>query len=343
MSRPVALVTGAGGEMGTLLVPALRDRGFDVVTVDLVALPEPLRALSVESVEASVLDHDTMDDLICRHRPSHVYHLAAVLSAKAELDPSLAHHVNVDGTFELFRICLERGSEWEQPIRFMFPSSIAVYGLPDAETKARYGAVAEWQWNVPTGMYGCNKLYGELIGTFRCKKQYDGHASPLDFRSIRFPGLISADTLPTSGTTDYAPAMIHAAVRGEPYACFVREDTALPFMTMPDAVEALLKLAEADAESLSTRIYNIKGFSATAGEIRDAVLRHYPAAEITFEPVPLKQALADTWPADVDDHKARRDWGLTPKHDLAGALADYLLPALKKRYAAVPQTASGGE
>jgi len=318
--------------MGTLLVPTLRERGFDVVTVDLVPVSQSLQDLSLETVEASVLDHEAMDAVVLRHRPEMVFHLAAVLSAKAESEPRLAHHVNVDGTFELFRICINRGKQFGRPIRFIFPSSIAVYGLPDAETKVRQGAVSETEWTVPTGMYGCNKLYGELVGTFLARKPVDGQPSPLDFRSIRFPGLVSADTLPTSGTTDYAPAMIHAAVQDEPYACFVGEQTALPFMTMPDAVEALSMLAETDGSRLSTRVYNIKGFSATAGEIRDEVLRHYPNAAIRFDPIAEKQELADSWPADIDDARAREDWGLAPRHDLRTALSDYLIPALRERY-----------
>ncbi len=327
------MVTGAGGEMGTLLAPALVKRGFDVVTLDLVPASPEIARITRESIVASVLDREAIDGLMERHRLSVVFHLAAVLSAKAEKEPGLAHEVNVDGTFALFRTCLRYGKEWGTTIRFLFPSSIAIYGLPDAKTKDRHGAVCESDWNVPTGMYGCNKLYGEMIGAFLTHRKVDGSVSPLDFRSIRFPGLISADTLPTSGTTDYAPAMIHAAAAGEPYTCFVREDTRLPFMTMPDAITAMLRLIDADRGSLTTRAYNIRGFSASAGEIRDAVQEIYPGFAVTFAPDPVKQALADSWPADVDDSKARADWGLAPEHGLAEALQDYLLPALRKRHA----------
>jgi nucleoside-diphosphate-sugar epimerase len=172
-----------------------------------------------------------------------------------------------------------------------------------------------------------------LIGSYLSKARDGGHPA-LDFRAIRFPGLISADTLPTGGTTDYAPEMIHAAAQNRPYSCFVAEESRLPFMTMPDGVRALLQLAEADASRLSTRVYNIKGFSASAGEIRQEVLRHFPNADIGFKPVPARQAIVDSWPADIDDSLARTDWGLSPEHGLKGAFGEYLAPALRKRYAA---------
>ena len=327
MSQPVAMVTGAGGEMARLLIPALRKRGRDVVAVDLVALPQSVQERCVETVEASITDRERMQELLKRHRPRYVFHLAAVLSAKAERDPDLAHRVNVEGTLDLLRNSRDIAGTDDAPVRFVFPSSIAIYGLPDAATKAAQGAVTETEWTVPTAMYGCNKLYCELVGRFLASR------SPrLEFRSIRFPGLISAETLPTSGTTDYAPAMIHAAVSGRSYTCFVDPDARLPFMTMPDAVEAMLQLAEAEPAGLSAAVYNIKGFSASASEIREEVRRHYPAAEIDFDVSEEKQALVDSWPADVDDTRARTDWGLAPKHDLARALADYLIPALRRRY-----------
>ena len=331
MARPVALVTGASGEMGRLLVPALTRDGFDVVTVDLAPIPPELASHCLDSIEASVLDNDTMAGVFEKHRPARVFHLAAILSTKAEADPDLAHRVNVEGTVGLFRLCREHAGD--EPVRFLFPSSIAVYGLPDAETKKRQGAVKEIEWTVPSAMYGCNKLYCELLGSYLSHPRPGREGVPLDFRAIRFPGLISADTLPTGGTTDYAPEMIHAAAQDQSYSCFVSEDTRLPFMTMPDAVDALLLLANADVSRLSTRVYNICGFSSSAGEIRQEVLRHFPGARIDFDSVAARQAIVDSWPADVDDARARADWGLSPRHGLAEALGDYLVPALLRRYA----------
>ncbi len=331
MGKPVALVTGAGGEMGRMLVPALVTRGFDVVALDLGPLPNDTRELCRETLELDILDKDSVEALIRRHDVTWVFHLAAVLSSRAEQDPRLAHRVNVQGTLGLYALCMERATA---PVRFFFPSSIAVYGLPDAATKASQGAVKEWQWTEPSAMYGCNKLYCELVGAYHASHPLPG-AMPLDFRAIRFPGLISAVTLPTGGTTDFAPEMVHAAASGKPYACFVSEDSRLPFMTMPDAVESLLVLSETDAAKLSQRVYNISGFSCTAGELRTEVLKHFPNAAVTFEPDPLKQKIVDSWPEAIDDSRARTDWGLLPEHGRVEAFRDYLVPALRRRYTPV--------
>jgi nucleoside-diphosphate-sugar epimerase len=318
--------------MGRLLVPALAERGFKVVAMDLAPVPAELGAHCAETIQGSVVDLPAMRELFEGHRPTDLFHLAAVLSSKAELDPDLAHEVNVEGTYGLFRLCRETGAANGAPVRVLFPSSIAVYGMPDAATKSSAGAVKETEWTVPSAMYGCNKLYCELVGAYLSAAR-GGDQPALDFRAIRFPGLISAETLPTGGTTDYAPEMIHAAAQSKPYDCFVSAETRLPFMTMPDAVEALLQLAQADPAGLSTRVYNICGFSASAAEIRDEVLKHFPDAEIGYSPAPARQAIVDSWPADIDDTLARRDWGLDPRYGLAEALADYLIPALRERYA----------
>jgi threonine 3-dehydrogenase len=318
MTRPIALVTGAGGEMGRLLLPALARRGFDLVAMDLNPLDEKTAGLCLAHRAINLLDTDGVADLLRRYHPERIFHLAAILSAHAERDPERAHRVNVEGTLSLFRLCRDLA---EPATRFLFPSSIAVYGLPDRETKGRQGALEEWQWTEPRGVYGCNKLYCEHIGHYLSQ-------GGLDFRAIRFPGLISAETLPSGGTTDYGPEMIHAAARGQPYACFVEEGSRLPFMTMPDAIEAFLTLAEAPASRLTRRVYNIRGFSASAGELRAEVLRHFPRATITFDPNAARQRIVDSWPEDVNDAKARRDWGLDPRHGLAEAFADYLVPAL---------------
>ncbi len=311
--------------MGARLLPALAERGFAVVATDLSELPEDRRVHCVATAAVDLLDAAAMTALIRRHPPTQVLHLAALLSSAAERDPDLAHRVNVDGTLGLIRICRQ---ELPTAPLFMFPSSIAVYGLPDPAAKAKQGAVGEWEWTIPAAVYGCNKLYCELLGALLSR----GPGARLDFRAIRFPGLISAETLPTGGTTDYAPEMLHAAAQGKPYSCFVAATTRLPFMTMPDAVDALLALAGAPAERLTRRAYNVRGFSVTAAEIRDETLRHFPSARIEFDPVAARQAIVDSWPADIDDSAARRDWGFAPRHGFTEALADYLIPELRNRY-----------
>jgi nucleoside-diphosphate-sugar epimerase len=207
--------------------------------------------------------------------------------------------------------------------------------MPDLETKAKFPRVREWEWNYPTTMYGCNKLYGELLGTYysRHYKQL-AETTPvmLDFRALRFPGLISAHTLPSGGTSDYGPEMLHAAAKGEPYACFVRPDTAIPFMAMPDAVKALLNLARAPIQSLGRTVYNVTSFSLSAEEFRQQVLRAFPNAEISFAPHEKRQKIVDSWPMDMDDGAARKDWGWAPDYGLKRCFEEYLVPNIRERY-----------
>jgi nucleoside-diphosphate-sugar epimerase len=154
----------------------------------------------------------------------------------------------------------------------------------------------------------------------------------VDFRSVRFPGLISALTVPSGGTSDYAPEMIHAAARGEPYHCFVRPDTTIPFMAMPDGVDALLTLAAAPRGRLTRTAYNLSAFSRSAAEIRDVVVAAFPNAKIDYQVDAKRQGIVDSWPADVDDSAARADWGFAPTYDFERAFREYLIPTIQQRY-----------
>jgi nucleoside-diphosphate-sugar epimerase len=241
----------------------------------------------------------------------------------------------VEGTLGLLRLASEQ-SQWRgDPVLFVFPSSIAAYGMPDLETKARFPHVREWEWNYPRTMYGCNKLYCEMLGTYYCQHYRQLAADRpvmLDFRCVRFPGLISAFTLPSGGTSDYGPEMLHAAARGEPYACFVRPDACIPFMAMPDAVKALLSLANAPRSALSRRVYNVTSFSLTAAHIRDLALKAFPEAQISFEPDLRRQGIVDSWPADLDDSAARRDWSWQPDYGMVRCFEEYMIPNIIQRY-----------
>jgi nucleoside-diphosphate-sugar epimerase len=184
-------------------------------------------------------------------------------------------------------------------------------------------------------MYGCNKLYCEHLGRYyaRFYKQLAAHATGrVDFRSVRFPGLISAVTTPAGGTSDYAPEMIHAAARGEPYTCFVRPDTRIPFMAMPDASAALMTLAAAPRDRLRRTAYNVSAFSASAAEIRDVVAAAFPDVPIAYKIDEKRQGIVDSWPADVDDSAARADWGFQPAYDFERAFREYLIPTISRRY-----------
>ena len=186
-------------------------------------------------------------------------------------------------------------------------------------------------------MYGCNKIYCEHLGRYYSKfyRQLakDRSKNMLDFRCIRFPGLISADTTPTGGTSDYGPEMLHSAAQNKPYACFVRKDTRIPFMAMPDAIKALLLLEEAQRDALSQLSYNISSFSPTADEIHRYVINAFPKAEITFDVDPNRQTIVDSWPIDVNDTPAMNDWGWSPDYNMDRSFNEYLIPAIKERYA----------
>jgi nucleoside-diphosphate-sugar epimerase len=197
------------------------------------------------------------------------------------------------------------------------------------------GAVTEDQFALPTTMYGCNKLYCEQLGHYYARhyKQLSADAiGRVDFRCVRFPGLISALTLPSGGTSDYAPEMIHAAARRERYDCFVRPDTTIPFMAMPDGVDALLALAAAPRDRLTRSAYNLTAFNPSAAEIRDVVHAAFPDADIGFNVDRKRQGIVDSWPAAVDDSAARNDWGFAPKFDFERAFRDYLIPTIRERY-----------
>jgi threonine 3-dehydrogenase len=331
MRKEVILVTGAGGEMGQALITRLAEEGrTNILALDVKPLPaETRRQVQVELV-GDILDQTLLARLVSEFGVPTIFHLAALLSTRAEFTPEAAHKVNVEGTLGLLRLAVEQSGWLGSAVKFVFPSSIAVYGIPDLETKARVGAVSEHDWLMPTTMYGCNKLYGEHLGRY-----YSHHYRQLaadvaqhgvDFRSIRFPGLISAFTLPTGGTSDYAPEMLHAAAQGKPYASFVRESTRMPFMAMPDAIHALLALERAPRERLTMDVYNITSFSPTAGQIRDRVRAAYPDARVTFEPDLKRQAIVDSWPADQDDRRARADWGWQPEYDERRSFEDYRTP-----------------
>ena len=337
MRKEVVLVTGAAGEMGTALITRLCDGGASVLALDVNPLPEAVRARCQSALTGDILDEKLLSRLVTEFAIPLVYHLAAVLSTRAEFNPEGAHRINVEGTLALLKLAAEQGVWLGRPVTFVFPSSIAAYGVPDLGTKTRVGAVKEHEWNVPTTMYGCNKLYGEHLGRYYARHYRQLVAATcephVDFRSLRFPGLISAFTLPTGGTSDYAPEMLHHAAQGKPYACFVREDTRIPFMAMPDAIDALTRLEAAPRERLTGYVYNVTSFSPTAGELRDRTLSAFPGARITFEPDLKRQAIVDTWPVDQDDTRARRDWGWQPAYDEQRAFDEYLVPNIRARYA----------
>ncbi len=338
MSRQSSiLITGAGGEIGHALIDRLAAASAKpIVTLDLNPLaPELARKVS-RSFTGDIRESELLDRIAAAHEVDQVYHLAALLSTRSEFSPALAHKVNVGGTLTLLEFAQKQGESHGRPVLFFFPSSIAAYGLPTLAAKTAAGKVSEDSFNFPTTMYGANKLYCEHLGRYYAEhyKQLAAEtlSGKIDFRGLRFPGLISAATVPSGGTSDYAPEMIHAAARNEPYACFVRPDARIPFMAMPDAVEAIWRLVACPKAMLTRTVYNIGAFAPSAAEVEAIVRRAFPDADIKYDLDAKRQAIVDSWPEDVDDGAARRDWGHAPRFGLDGAFGEYLIPQIRKRY-----------
>ena len=339
MRKKVVFITGASGEVGHALIEHLAAQGnVDLLTMDLRPLPANIKKHVVEHVEGNLLDKILLARIVTQYEIDAIFHLAALLSTSSEFTPHIAHEVNVEGTRGLLQFATEQSQWRSQAIQFIFPSSIAVYGMPQmGHSKELYQRVREWEWNQPRTMYGCNKLYCELLGNYFTHHYRQLAAeSPvtIDFRSVRFPGLISAVTVPSGGTSDFAPEMLHAAAQAKPYACFVRGDSRIPFMAMPDAAMALLQLANAPRQQLSQSVYNVRAFSLTAEEIRQRVIAAFPEAKISYKVHKERQAIIDSWPADLDDSPARQDWGWQPEYDADRSFTEYLIPNIAKRYAA---------
>jgi len=335
--KPAVLVTGANGEMGHGLIERLAATGaHSIIALDVRTIDPQLAAKCAATIVGDILDQRLLERLQSEFEIRSIFHLAALLSTRAEFMPEAAHRVNVEGTLYLLKIAIEQSAWHGAPVKFVFPSSIAVYGLPDLATKRAAGRVREQEYANPITMYGCNKLYCEHLGRYYSthyrQLASDQKRHGVDFRAIRFPGLISAVTLPSGGTSDFAPEMLHAAAQGQQYNCFVREDAKIPFMAMPDAIAAMLQIHEASRTSLTRCVYNVGSFSLTAGNIRAIALKEFKDSIIGYLPDDKRQAIIDSWPEDVDDSAARSDWGFSPKYDEVGAFAEYLIPEIRKRY-----------
>jgi nucleoside-diphosphate-sugar epimerase len=297
------LVTGAVGQVGTELVPALRAlHGADnVVAAGHRTKPAPALRDGGPFETLDVNDRAALTEAVRRHRIDAICHLATLLSASGEKHPDVAWRVNVDGLKNVLDLAVER-----KLAQVFWPSSIAVFGptTPRRDTPQR--TILE-----PTTMYGATKLAGESL----CHWYFRRHG--LDVRSIRYPGLVSYKAFSGGGTTDYSVEMFFAANRERAYTCFVRPDTTLPLLYMDDAIRGTLELMAADPARLTVRTsYNMGGLTSSAGELAAEVARRVPGFACRFEP-DFRQAIADSWPQTIDDSAARRDWGWAPRVDLA--------------------------
>lgn len=299
------LVTGAQGQIGSELLPALADRDT-VETVIASDIEEPDWDAG-PSLVIDVRDDERLRAVIEEYGVDTVFHLAAILSARGEEYPNLAFDVNVNGLYTV----LETVRELEVD-RLVVPSSIAVFGPETPEPPAEMTTLA------PRTIYGISKVFGEHLGNYYSWK------NDVDVRGVRLPGIISHKTLPGGGTTDYAVEVFYEAVKSGEYTYFVREDTELPMMYMADAIRALIGIATANREALEYPCsYNVGALSFTAGELTDAIQAEYPDFQAHYEP-DERQDIADSWPNAVDDSAAREDWGWDHEYDLETMTADML-------------------
>ncbi len=312
------MVTGALGQIGSELTAALRSRyGADnVIATD--CRPNPSEKLTGLGPfhSADVTETNALEQVIRQHDIDTVFHLAAILSAKGEQNPQLCWRVNMEGTFNVLELGVRH-----QLARIIIPSSIAVWGPGVPLEHTPQETILR-----PTTMYGVTKVCGELLG------DYFLHHFGLDVRGLRYPGIISHETPPGGGTTDYAVAIFYDAIAHGRYKCFVREDTILPMMYMPDAIRATIQLAEADFARLRHHCdFNLAAVSFSAGELAASIKKHLPHFEISYEP-DYHQAIADSWPRSIDDSPAREEWGWKPEWDLESLTKD-MLKQLQSRFA----------
>ncbi|NVK50775.1 MAG: NAD-dependent epimerase/dehydratase family protein [Cyclobacteriaceae bacterium] len=303
------LVIGAAGQLGSELTKALTDRysGEQVIATDLNAEAKgKFEYCRFEVLD--VLDQEKVKNLVRNEGITQIYHLAAVLSATGEKRPLFAWQLNMDSLLFI----LELAREFKLN-KVYWPSSIAVFGPNTPKVNTPQYCVKE-----PNTVYGISKQAGERW----CEYYFEKYG--VDVRSLRYPGLIGYKSLPGGGTTDYAVDIYHKAIRGEKFTCFLKEDSMLPMMYMPDAIKATIDLMEAPKESVKIRSsYNLAGMSFTPKEIYESIRSHFPNFEIEYQP-DFRQSIADGWPDSIDDHFAREHWGWKPTYDLQAMTQDIL-------------------
>ena len=310
------LVTGATGQIGSELIPELRKKyGKESVLAGGHSKAPGEELLSSGPFEnLDVRDKLAVEKMVRKHNADTVYHLAGVLSAAGENNPQLAWRVNLDGLHNVLEVAREQNVE-----RVFWPSSIAVFGpgVPRKNTPQQTPLI-------PRTIYGVTKVAGELL----CNYYFTRFG--LDVRSIRYPGIISSETSPGGGTTDYAVEIFYEAIRKKKYTCFVRSDTVLPMLYMPDCIKGTIDFMDADPSKIKIRTsYNMGGLDFTAEELASEIKKHIPELTVDYKQ-DYRQQIADSWPMSIDDSTARGDWGWKPSFDLQTMTRD-MIEKLSKR------------
>ncbi|MCX6836101.1 MAG: L-threonine 3-dehydrogenase [candidate division Zixibacteria bacterium] len=304
------LVTGAVGQIGSELTAALRERyGKEKVVATDIRMPTDVEMRDAGPFEfLDVTDPHHITRVMQMHEVGTIYHLAAVLSATGESRPGLAWQINMNGLYNM----LEAARQYQ--CKVFFPSSIGAFGLSTPHDKTPQDTIQR-----PDTIYGVTKVAGELLCDYYHKR------FGLDTRGVRFPGLISHDTEPGGGTTDYAVDIFYQALRHKKYTCYLKPDTWLDMMYMPDALRAMVQLMEADGSKLIHRnAFNVAAMSFTPRMLAEEIRKHVPELKIDYEIDPVRQAIADSWPNSMDDSCARAEWGWKPEYDLARMTRDMI-------------------
>ncbi len=309
------LVTGAAGQIGSELVPALRERhgGENVIAAGhRTALPADVQE-SGPSIKLDVTSAAEVMKAVGELGIETIYHMSSILSALAESNRQIAYAVNINGTYNILEAAVSHNVG-----QVIIPSSIAAFG-PDTPQENTPNETIQR----PNTLYGISKVFGEHLGNYYHEKL------GLDVRGLRLPGIISWKTEPTAGTTDYAVAIFYGAIREKKYTCYLGPHTRLPMMYMPDCIKSIIDLAEADGSGLKHHAdFNVGAVSFTPSEIAEAVAARVEGFEMDYEIDPMRQAIADSWPDSLDDTAAREEWGWTPSYDL-DSMSDDMLKNLK--------------
>jgi len=316
------LITGAGGEVGSELIHTLsQNENVNIVTLDLHPLESEAADKVADKITGNILDINLLDQINLEFEIKEIYHLAAILSTRAELSPRIAHDVNVNGTINMLELALKQSKSQNKKIKFFFPSSIAVYGVNDKQQ-----ICSESDYLNPMTVYGANKLYAEKLGIYYSQyyDQLSDNKYFIDFRSLRFPGLISASTIPSGGTSDFIPEMWHSIKNENSYECFVNEKSRLPFLAMPDAIKAINQMMSSKSEKIQSRIYNVTSFNPSASDFFQLMIELYPTAKISYHINEVRQKIVDSWPSNIDDSLAKDEWGWAPDYNLKKTINEYL-------------------
>jgi nucleoside-diphosphate-sugar epimerase len=309
------LIIGANGQLGTELVEALVARYGESAVVASDVSPQSKRGFEGRYLQVDVLDRSAIMHLVEQGKFTQIYHLAALLSARGEQQREYAWKLNMEGLFNV----LDAAHLFKVP-RVFWPSSIAAFGPTTPRVQTPQHTIME-----PTTVYGISKQAGEQW----CN--YYHTRLDVDVRSLRYPGLIGYKSLPGGGTTDYAVDIYYKALKEKFFTCFLKRDTYLPMMYMPDALKATLDLMHADTEKIKVRTsYNVSGMSFSPDEIVKAIQMHFPEFKVEYQP-DFRQAIADSWPESIDDSVARTDWGWQPTYTLATMTEDMLKEISKRQ------------